>query len=232
MRTRNQKIIVAVGVVVIILLTLFALVPVIFALVSSPGIKTEPIEADGANPATTDVNGHWEVVSRPGKNATSAGFTFNEVLPGDARRTSGSTPRVTGSMTVEAGSITAGEVTVDMTNIVTDKEVRDENVRRHILHTGKYPEATFVLTDAADVAQLPDDGTLGTVTLTGDLTIHGTTNHITQEFTALRTGDDVIVHADIPIKRSDYGVKSPDFVASKIADEGEVNVRLKLAKAS
>lgn len=230
MRTRNQKLIVIGGVVVIVLLALLALVPLFISLVSHPGIKTEGIDADGAKPATTDMDGQWVVSSKPGKNVTSVGFTFQELLPGDERTTSGSTQDVEGQMTIQGGSLTAGEVTVGMGNIVTDKDVRDENVRRKILHTEKYPEATFALTEPADVSQLPDDGTVGTVTLTGDLTIHGKTNSITQEFNALRTGDSVIVHADVPIKRSDYGVETPDFVAAKIAEDGELNIRLKLDK--
>ena len=230
MQTRTQKIVFFGGLAVIIPLTLVAIVPLVFALFNSPGIKTEPIDDSGAKAATTDVDGHWVVSNQMGKNATSAGFTFSELLPGDERVTSGSTPAVTGEMTIEAGTLTAGEVTVDMTNIVTDREVRDVNVRRSILHTEEYPEATFVLTDPVDVSQLPDDGSIGTVTLTGDMTIHGETNTITQEFNALRTEDNVIVHADIPFNRLDYGVETPEFVAAKIAEEGEINIRLKMDK--
>lgn len=230
MRTRNQKLIVIGGVVVIVLLALLALVPLFISLVSHPGIKTEGIDAEDAKPATTDVDGQWSVSRKPGKNVTSVGFTFHELLPGDERTTSGSTQDVKGQMTIEGGTLTAGEVTVGMDNIVTDKDVRDENVRRKILHAEKYPEATFVLTQPSDVSQLPKDGTVGTVTLTGDLTIHGETNSITQEFNALRTGDTVVVHADVPVKRSEYGVETPEFVAAKIADDGEVNIRLKLEK--
>ena len=230
MRTRNQKLIVIGGAVVIVLLALLALVPLFISIASHPGIKTEGIDADGAKAATTDVDGQWVVSHKPGKNVTSAGFTFYELLPGDERTTSGSTQDVEGQMVIEGGSLTAGEVTVGMSNIVTDKDVRDENVRRKILHTEQYPEATFSLTEPADVSQLPEDGTVGTVTLTGDLTIHGQTNAITREFTVLRTGDTVIVHADIPIKRTDYGVETPEFVAAKIAEDGDVNIRLKLEK--
>lgn len=230
MRTRNQKLIVIGGAVVIVLLALLALVPLFISIVSHPGVKTEGIDADGARAATTEVDGQWVVSRKPGKNVTSAGFTFNELLPGDERTTSGSTQDIEGQMTIEGGSLTAGEVTVGMANIVTDKDVRDENVRRKILHTDEYPEATFTLAEPADVSQLPEDGTVGTVTLTGDLTIHGETNSITQEFNALRTGDTVIVHADVPIKRTDYGVETPEFVAAKIAEDGEVNIRLKLEK--
>ena len=230
MRTRNQKLIVIGGVAVIVVLALLALVPLFISLVSHPGVKTDGIDADGAKAASTDVDGEWVVTTKPGKNMTSAGFTFYELLPGDERTTSGSTQDVEGEMTIEGGSLTAGEVTVDMGNIVTDKDVRDENVRRKILHTEEYPESTFVLTEPADVSQLPEDGTVGTVTLTGDLTIHGKTNSITQEFNALRTGDNVIVHADVPINRLDYGVETPEFVAAKIAEDGEINIRLKLEK--
>ena len=103
-------------------------------------------------------------------------------------------------------------------------------MRRKILHTEKYPEAYFVLTQPADVSALPEDGTTGTVELTGDLTIRGVTNEVTQDFTVLRTGDHVIVHTDIPFNRLDYGVETPDFVAAKIAEEGEINIRLNLVK--
>ncbi|WKK61522.1 YceI family protein [Corynebacterium sp. P3-F1] len=230
MRTRNQKLIVIGGVAVIVLLALLALVPLFMSLVTHPGVKTDGIDAEGAKPATTDVDGTWVVSGKPDKNRTSVGFTFNELLPGDERTTSGSTQDVEGKMTIESGALTAGEVTVDMSNIVTDKDVRDENVRRKILHTEKYPEAKFVLTEPADVSQLPEDGTVGAVTLTGDLTIHGETNQITQEFNALRTGDTVVVHADVPIKRSDYKVETPEFVAAKIAEDGELNIRLRLEK--
>lgn len=230
MKTRSRKVIIGVGLTAVVVLTLIALVPLVVAMFSSPGIKTEPIDTAGAKPATTGIDGHWEVSPRPGKNATSVGFTFYELLPGDERITSGSTQSVSGDVTIESGTVTAGQVTVDMTNIVTDLDVRDENVRRSILHTEKYPEATFALTEDASVAEMPDDGTTGTVTLTGDLTIHGETNTITQDFTVLRTGDSVIVHADVPIRRSDYNVESPDFVAAKIAEEGEINIRLNLVK--
>lgn len=229
-RQRNNKPIIIGGVIVVTVLALLAIIPMVMALMSTPGIKTEPIDTAGAKPATTDMDGSWVVLSRQGKNYTSAGFTFDELLPGDARTTSGSTTAVSGEMTIESGTLTAGEVTVDMTNIVTDRDRRDVNVRRKILHTEKYPEAHFVLTQPADVSALPEDGTTGAVTLTGDLTIRGTTNEVTQDFTVLRTGDHVIVHADIPFDRLDYGVETPDFVAAKIAEKGEINIRLNLVK--
>lgn len=229
-KKRNNKPIIIGGVIVVTILALIAIVPMVMALMSTPGIKTEPIETTGAKPASTEMDGTWTVLNRQGKNHTSAGFTFDELLPGDARNTSGSTTNVSGEMVIESGTLTSGEVTVDLTNIVTDRDVRDVNVRRKILSTDTYPEAYFTLTKPADVSSLPEDGTAGTVELTGDLTIRGVTNEITQEFTVLRTGDHVIVHADIPFNRLDYGVETPDFIAAKIAEEGQINIRLNLVK--
>ena len=71
---------------------------------------------------------------------------------------------------------------------------------------------------------------MGSVELTGELTIHGKTNDITQEFDVARSGDHLIVAGDIPINRLDYGVETPELVAAKIAEEGEVNVRINMTK--
>lgn len=223
---------IALAVVIILALAAFALFPVAYTLFMGSGVKTEGIAEERTQPASTEVDGTWRVTRAPGPNSSSAGFTFNEVLPGERKTTSGSTEGVTGQVVIREGQITSGEVTVDMTNIVTDRDVRDVNVRQKILHTDDYPEATFELTEPADVSHLPEDGTIGSVELTGDLTIHGQTQPITHEFDAVRSGSNLIVAGDVPINRQDFGVQSPEFVAATIADEGEVNIRLNLEKAS
>ena len=86
------------------------------------------------------------------------------------------------------------------------------------------------MTQPADVSAVPEDGSVGTVELTGELTIHGTTNEVTHEFDVARSGDRLIVAGDIPINRLDYGVETPELVAAKIAEEGEVNVRINMTK--
>lgn len=214
----------------IVLAVAVAMVPLAAQFMSDTGVKTEGIDEGRLNAATTDIDGSWEVSNRPGPNTTSAGFTFPEVLPGERRTTSASTQGVSGFATVEGGTLTAGEITVDMTTLTSDSDVRDSNVRRKIFHTDTYPTATFKVTEPADVSGLPDDGSVGTVELTGDLTIHGETNRIAQPFNVARSGDRLIVAADININRLDYGVETPEFVAATIAEDGEINVRVNLAK--
>lgn len=214
----------------IVAAVLVAMIPLFMSLFKGGGVKTEGIDADNVSAASTELDGEWTVTNRPGNNVTSAGFTFEEVLPGERRSTSASTQGVTGFATIVDGTLTAGEITVDMQHLTSDSDVRDESVRQRIFHTAEYPEATFRVTEPADVSAVPDDGSIGSVELTGDLTIHGTTNEITHEFDVARSGDRLIVAGDIPINRLDYGVETPELVAAKIAEEGEVNVRVNMTK--
>jgi len=81
-----------------------------------------------------------------------------------------------------------------------------------------------------DLSGLPDDGTVDTVTLTGDLTMHGHTNPVTADLSVLRTGDHVIVEGKLPVVREDFGLQSPQFVASQIAAEGTIDLLLVFAQ--
>lgn len=229
--TTRQKIFIGIVVVLIVGLALFALAPVLYAAIMGPGVKTEPMDASNAEPASTSVDGQWGITPGVPPNSTSVGFTFDELLPNEARSTSGSTQDVTGEVIVEEGQLQSGEVVVDMSNIVTDQDVRDESVRNKLFETDTFPVSTFTITEPVDVSQLPEDGTPGTVELTGDLMIKERTNEVTQTFDAVRDGDRLIVSGDIVINRNDYGVESPQMIAAEIAEEGEINLRLTFEKA-
>lgn len=226
---KRRILIVAVSIFIVVAVVV-AMVPLLMKLFMGNGVKTEGIESERVSAASTEIDGEWQVTNRPGSNFTSAGFTFDEVLPGERRTTSASTQGVTGFATIVDCTLTAGEITVDMQHLTSDSDVRDESVRQRIFHTEKYPEATFTVTEPADVSAVPDDGSIGSVELTGDLTIHGTTQPVTQRFDVARSGERLIVAGDIPINRLDYGVETPELVAAKIAEEGEVNVRVNLTK--
>ena len=66
--------------------------------------------------------------------------------------------------------------------------------------------------------------------LTGDLTIKYKTQEISHEFDVLRDGDDIVIGGDIPINRLDYNVETPDMLAAKVAEDGEINLRISLNK--
>ena len=133
---------------------------------------------------------------------------------------------VHGELRVEKDTLVEGTVKVDVADISSDNQRRDVNVRRDILHTDSYPTAEFTVTKPADLSHLPSDGTVGTVKVTGDLTLHGKTKEITTELTALRTAESVIIEGNIPVKRSDFDIEAGEFVAAVIDDEGTIDLLL------
>ncbi|AIG64144.1 hypothetical protein CATYP_05345 [Corynebacterium atypicum] len=228
---KNRKLVVTMFVVAIVLVTLIGVIPSIVSSFSGPGVKTEGLSDDHARPASTQLDGTWQIVHNRGRNATSVGFTFPEVLPGDRRVTSASTQEVHGQVEVTGQELVAADVEVDLTALQSDNERRDINVRNKIFDTDTYPSASFTLTEPARLDEVPDNGVAGKVELTGELSIKGTTNKVSALFDVLRDDDRVVVAGTLPINRLDYGVETPDFVAAKIAEDGEVNIRLTLEKA-
>lgn len=229
---RNRKIIITIFVIAIALIAVLSILPTVLSAMNGPGVKTEGLNAQGAKAASTSMNGHWKVTGRAGENTTSAGYTFHEILPGDKRVTSGSTTKVEGSLNVDQDTLTGGLITVDMTAVASDNERRDINVRTKMLETDTYPTADFEVTAPVDLSGVPEDGTVGEVTVPGKLTLHGHTKDISPTMRVLRSGDSVVVSTDIPLNRADYEVETPDFVAASIDEEGEINIRLALEKTS
>jgi len=225
-----RKGLIALFVVAVVAVAVGLVAPPVYKLLSSNGLQTASIAEGSGEPATVGVDGHWKIVSGEGKNRTQAGYTFDEVLPGQRKSTSGRGEGVTGGLVVNDGKLTEGDITVDVESIGSDIEKRDINVRRHILQTDDYPEATFEITEPVDLSGLPDDGPVDTVTLTGDLTMHGHTNPVTADLSVLRTGDHVIVEGKLPVVREDFGLQSPQFVASQIAAEGTIDLLLVFAQ--
>lgn len=205
--------------------------PVVYKLVTGDGVKTEGIRVESAPPASTDRNGTWVITDQGSSHTSSVGFTFDELLPGSKRTTSGSTDQVSGEFTVADDHLTAGHVTVDMTTLKSDIDKRDVNVRMTIFSTDRYPEATFEVVRDVDLSTVPDDGSVVKVDVPGKLTIRGVTNDVTAPMDVVRTGDNVLMSTVLPVNRLDFNVRTPDFVAAKVADMGEINIRLVLEKA-
>ena len=51
------------------------------------------------------------------------------------------------------------------------------------------------------------------------------------EFQAVRDGDKLTVSTVLRFNRLDYGVKTPEFIAAKVSEEGDLNVLLTFKKS-
>lgn len=229
-----RKGIITLGVIGIIAAFLFGVGPIAYQLLTDRGLQTADL-VEGGPAASTSTDGHWVIVPGAGSNFTQAGYTFQEILPGQEKTTSGradngSEENITGDLQVEDGTLTEGAIDVRVAGISSDVEKRDINVRRSILHTDEHPKAKFSITKPVDLSGIPDDGSVGEVDVTGDLTLLGESRKVTAPLKVLRTGEKVIVQGNVPFKRSDFNINTPEFVAAKIADEGTIDLLLVFEK--
>ena len=62
---KRRKSIIVIFVVLIVLLALLSVVPLMYRLITGPGVKTEPLSDSGAAAASTPVDGNWESGDQP-----------------------------------------------------------------------------------------------------------------------------------------------------------------------
>jgi polyisoprenoid-binding protein YceI len=144
----------------------------------------------GVSPAAAPAPGSavaYRFVTSAGGNA--ARYRIREQLvgldlPNDAV---GETKNVTGVISVDdKGKLISSEskFTVDVSNLVSDKDRRDGFVRRRVLETEQYPTVTLVPTEIRGISMpLPTSGSR-TFDIVGNLTVRGVTRPTTWKVTA------------------------------------------------
>jgi polyisoprenoid-binding protein YceI len=144
----------------------------------------------------------------------------------------GTTNKITGSISYDpstkAGS---GKLVIDASTIKTGVDLRDEHMRSaNWLDTAKYPTIEFETTQVK--AKSGD-----TYTVTGNLKLHGVTKKVTTavEFRYLAAsaatkangfkGDVVRLTANFNLKLSDYGIKVPEQLSGKVANQVAISIK-------
>lgn len=130
-------------------------------------------------------------------------------LPNDAI---GTTSAITGGILIDAaGKIdpTVSKITIDLTTLKSDKDRRDGFIKRRTIVTDSFPNAAFVIKEVRGLpSTFPTSGQL-TLTLVGDMTVHGVTRQQSWDATATVTGNDISGRAVTRIKFGDYGMSQP-----------------------
>jgi polyisoprenoid-binding protein YceI len=188
--------------------------------VAAQAPETEP-EAGVAG-----VDGTWVVDAG---SDTFAGFRISEELRSVGSTTAvGRTGSVSGEVVIEGTTLTGADIAVDLTTITTDESRRDDKVQS-ALETGRFPTATFSLTEPVE---LGDDDT-ASVVATGELTIHGVTREVALPLQARLVGETIVVVGSTEVAFSDYGVEVPSSpVVLSVDDVGTVEVQLLLTRSA
>jgi polyisoprenoid-binding protein YceI len=204
---------------------------------ASAGPSVEPTAAASSDPAAGDgLAGTWSVDPSIGSfgdfSGSFVGYRVREELANVGAATAvGRTPDVGGSLTLQGTTITAVEITADLSTLQSDNDMRDGQLRRQALETGTYPEATFVLAEPVELGALPAEGEVVAVTAAGDLTIHGRTQSVEIPLEARFAGDVVTVTGSLEIEFADYDIAQPQsFMVLSIDDRGTMEFQLQFTR--
>jgi polyisoprenoid-binding protein YceI len=173
--------------------------------------------------------GSWRVV--PGAN-TFVGYRVQEELAGVGTTTAvGRTNGLEGTLTFDGEKITAVQVTADLTQLKSDKSMRDGQLRRQAIETDKFPKATFALASPITIKDVPEAGQKLTQTVNGKLTLHGVTKDVTLQAEGVIEGNQVIVVGSTQILFADYGIAKPQAQSVLgVEDKGIMEFQLVFAK--
>ena len=183
-----------------------------------------------------DITGTWIVDTTIGSfgidESTSSfvGFRIQEVLArGIGEVTAvGRTPRVDGTLNFVEGSLVKAEITADLTELRTDRSMRDSKVQS-ALNTSTHPNAVFILDGEISVT---NEQTIESV-VSGSLTVNGSTNQIDVELQGQLVGQIITIVGKFEVSLSDYQVEAPSApIVASVEDEAIVEFQLFFVEAT
>lgn len=196
--------------------------------VSSTGdSSTSTSSAAGAPADDGTIDGTWTV--QQGEEVF-AGYRAKEVLFGQDADAVGRTGDVTGTLTASGTTITAVDITVDMTTIESDESRRDGQFQGRIMSTSEFPTAEFHLTEPIELGSLPAEGEKVTVEATGELTLRGVTQPVTVEIEAKRQAGTLVVSGSAEIDFDDFEIPDASGGPATVGRTGSFELLLVFAR--
>ncbi|HEY6570069.1 MAG TPA: YceI family protein [Candidatus Limnocylindrales bacterium] len=197
------------------------------AATADPAASEDP----AATAATSDgIAGAWAVDTSvgSGESGTFVGYRVNEQLATVGAATAvGRTTGVTGTMTIDGTTITAVDITADLTGLQSDESNRDRQLQRQGLETATFPTATFSLTQPIELESVPAEGEIIDVTATGDLTLHGVTKSVEIPLQARLENGVITVAGSLPIQFADYSIQQPQgMIVLSVEDHGILELQV------
>jgi polyisoprenoid-binding protein YceI len=166
--------------------------------------------ASGEAVSASNLAGTWNVAE-----GSVAGYRVREKLAQLPAKSDavGRTNDVKGSVTIEgsgdAFTVSAADLTVDVTTLASDSDRRDSQITHRGLETSTYPTATFKLTQPVGIPAEALSGSPVTVQATGDMTIHGVTKSVTIPLQTQVNGSQLEVVGSLTFPFSDFGMDPP-----------------------
>ena len=191
---------------------------------------TTPVDPQGTWSVDTDAQPY----SFDESTGTFVGFRIDEELSGIGATTAvGRTPVVSGSVTLDAASLSAASFTADLSELTTDDSRRD-NRAKDALNVDAEPLTTFTLSAPVDLGAEPQPADTVTATAVGELTVNGVTQQVEVPLeAALSTSGLLVVTGSLDVTLADFEVSAPSApIVLGVSDVATIEIQLYLTKAA
>ncbi|WP_299252647.1 YceI family protein [uncultured Aquimarina sp.] len=114
-------------------------------------------------------------------------------------------------------------ISILMKSFMFEKSLMQEHFNENYVESDKYPKAIFKgkILDFNDVNENEQ-----TVSIVGDITIHGITKKLETQGTIKKTNENISVNGDFLVKVADFEIEIPSVVANNIAETIKVSFEL------
>jgi polyisoprenoid-binding protein YceI len=146
--------------------------------------------------------------------------TFHAVGRPSAIKINGTGTGPAGSLVWNSAGKVNGDLLFDLSSLDTGISMRTNHMKEKYLEVGKYPKAKLTLTEVSIPAKdFGKDFTESRVPFKGNLELHGVTKPVSGTAQIEQHGSTVKVHAELPVKITDYKIPVPVFAGITVADD-------------
>lgn len=196
----------------------------VFAALSGGGPPPVSLSSEEPSGETGNLDGTWTVKS----SDSFVGYRVREKLaflpaPNDAV---GRTDAVDGTMQISGLSVTDVDVTADLRQLESDRQMRDRRIRELGLESDTFPDALFELTSPIVFDARPAAGRRVEHSVTGRLTLHGVTKDVTVPLEAQWSSARIEVVGSVEVQFADYDIEQIRLNQVTTEDHGTMEFRL------
>jgi polyisoprenoid-binding protein YceI len=204
--------------------------PTIAAPTSAPAQPTQPAATKAAQPQSTTAAAPaagaatvYRIDAAQSEARYEVGETF---FQGNRFVTAiGRTKGIAGDVLVDfanPANSQIGAIVIDVSQLTSDENRRDNYIRNNALESSKYPQATFVPTKIEGIPASVKPGETLTLKVTGDLTVKETTKPVTFDVTLTANEDKLTGSAVTQILLSDFSVGPIQIAMLATEDEAKL----------
>lgn len=155
-------------------------------------------------------------------SSSKGSLTFEAVGKPAMIKIKGESP-APGSILIFNKGLAKIESTLELSQLNTGIDLRDEHMKEKYLETKKYPQAKLVIEKLA----VPESFEVNDQEFSGILALHGKEAPVKGIFTMTK---ERIVEAEFKIKLTDYGIEIPEYMGIKIAETVNVKTKIQFEK--